>query len=212
MSNHKGARMSAEKLETEVRQDQIAQAALGVIGSHGLRALSVARVARQVGLVPSAIYRHFENKDRVLSTVLDLIHDRLCANVQAVCAEATDPVEQLHRLLTRHISLIRENQGIPRVIFSEEMYAGHPERRAKVYWIVSDYLKRVADLVRQGQKSGRIRADCDAAVLAVMFLGLVQPAAILWHVSDGAFDVTRQAERSWRVFSEAIRGSGEGQA
>ena len=73
--------MSAEKLETDVRQDQIAQAALNVISSHGLKALSVARVARQVGLVTSAIYRHFHSKDAVLDAVLGLIGDRLRENV-----------------------------------------------------------------------------------------------------------------------------------
>ncbi len=202
--------MCAEKLETEIRQDQIAQAALSLIGSHGLKALSVARVARQVGLVPSAIYRHFENKEQLVGSVLDLIHDRLCANVEAVHAEVADPLEQLRRLLMRHIRLIRENQGIPRVVFSEEMCVGHPERRAKVYRIVSDYLQRVAGLIREGQKAGRIRSDVDAAVVAVMMLGLVQPAAILWQVSDGAFDVTRQAKQSWRVFAETIGGGGEG--
>ena len=40
--------------------------------------------------------------------------------------------------------------------------------------------------------------------LSVMFLGLVQPSAILWHVSDGGFDVTRQTEKAWTLFREAI--------
>jgi hypothetical protein len=38
-----------------------------------------------------------------------------------------------------------------------------------------------------------------------MFLGLVQPAAILWQLSDGGIDVTKHAERAWQIFSDAIR-------
>lgn len=200
--------MSAEKLETQVRKEQIAEAALGLIGRYGLQGLSVARVARQVGLVPSAIYRHFEGKDRVLDAVLELIGSRLHGNVRAVTSEGRDPLEQLRHLLMRHISLIRDNQGIPRVIFSDELYAGRPERRRKVYEIITGYLKSVAQLIRQGQKAGRLRESADPDVLAVMFLGLVQPAAILWHVSDGAFDVTKQAERAWKVFGAAIQNNG----
>ncbi|MBN2560027.1 MAG: TetR/AcrR family transcriptional regulator [Phycisphaerae bacterium] len=200
--------MSAEKLETQVRQEQIAEAALGLIGRHGLQGLSVARVARQIGLVPSAIYRHFDGKERVLDAVLDLIGSRLHGNVGVVTREGGDPLDQLRRLLMRHIELIRDNQGIPRVIFSEELYAGRPERRRKVYEIIAGYLKSVAQLIRRGQKAGRIRENADPDVLAVMFLGLVQPAAILWHVSDGVFDVTKQAERGWKVFREAIQADG----
>lgn len=90
-------------------------------------------------------------------------------------------------------------------MFSEEVYSGHPERKAKVYRIISSYLQRVGDIMQQGQRCGRIRADVSPNTMAVMFVGLVQPAAILWHMSDGGFDVTRHVEQAWRVFSEAIR-------
>lgn len=196
--------MRAAKLQTEIRQEQIAQAALDLVATHGLKGLSVARVARQVGLVPSAIYRHFPSKDDVLNAILGLIQDRLLANVQAVRAETADPLEQLRRLLLRHGRLVGEYQAIPRLLFSEEVYSGHPERKAKVYRIISRYVQRVGDIVRQGQRQGRIRADVPPHTMAVMFLGLVQPAAILWHMSDGGFDVTRHVEQAWRVFSAAI--------
>lgn len=198
--------MRAAKVETEVRQDQIAQAALGVIGRYGLKGLSVARVARQVGFVPSAIYRHFDSKERVLDAVLELIRERLYGNVDSVRRETPEPLEQLRRLLARHVQLIQENQGIPRIIFSDELYVGHPERRARVYATLRGYLKRVAGLIRTGQEARRLSTACDADVLAVMFLGLIQPSAILWHVSGGKFDVARQAELAWQVFSSCLRG------
>ena len=76
--------MAAEKLDTEIRQDQIAGAALEMLGTRGVHELSMADIARRVGLVPSAIYRHFRGKDDVLDAVLDLIGQRLLSNVQAV--------------------------------------------------------------------------------------------------------------------------------
>jgi hypothetical protein len=39
----------------------------------------------------------------------------------------------------------------------------------------------------------------DAA--AVMFLGLIQPAAILWLMSDGKFDIDQHAKHAWQLFS-----------
>ena len=41
--------MGTEKLNTEVRQEQLAQAALSLITTQGLKGLSVARVARESG-------------------------------------------------------------------------------------------------------------------------------------------------------------------
>lgn len=197
--------MSTQKVHTEIRQEQLVQAALKLIASEGPKTLSVARVARRIGLVPSAVYRHFESKSDLLDAVLDLIRGRLHSNVSAVCEQTADPLERLRRLLMAHIQVIRENEGILRVIFSEEIHRGRPDQKAKVYEMVKSYLKRVADIISQGQQKGRIRGDVEPGTLSVMFLGLIQPAAILWHLSDGGFDVTKQAERAWLVFSEAIQ-------
>jgi AcrR family transcriptional regulator len=198
--------MSAERLESPVRREQIAQAALAVIAAGGLRGLSIAAVARRVGLVPSAIYRHFHSKDELLDATLDLIHRHLQANLSAARANGRDPLETLRQALLGHVSTIRENQVVPQLLFSEDLYARRPERKARVLEIVRAYLGGVAEIVREGQQQGRIRRDLEPAALAVMFLGLVQPGAVLWFLSDGGFDVTRHATRGWEVFSEVIAG------
>lgn len=197
--------MGIEKHETSMRREQIAEAALSLAAAGGLGKLSVAAVARRVGFVPSAVYRHFKSKDQMLDAALGLIQKKLRANVQAVCGETGDPVERLQRLLRRHVQMIRENQGIPRVIFSEDFYNGHPERRRRVYTGIRTYLGDVAEIIREGQHEGKLGNDFAAETAAVMFLGLVQPSAILWHMSDGEFDVTGQAEKAWRIFLKAIQ-------
>ncbi|HEY7728981.1 MAG TPA: TetR/AcrR family transcriptional regulator [Candidatus Eisenbacteria bacterium] len=203
--------MRAEHLDTRTRRDQIAQAALRLIATRGLRALSVAAVARQVGLVPSAIYRHFESKDRLLDATLEHLGDRLLSNVHLAAEETDDPLERLRRLLARHLRLIRENQAIPRVIFSEAIYGDRPERKARVHGIITRYIDHIAQFVLAGQRAGRIRSDLDPRGTAVAFLGLVLPVAVLWHLSDGKFDAARQSERGWRIFRAGIeRAAGRG--
>ena len=58
--------MRAAKVNTEIRQDQIARAALALIARDGFQWLNMAGLAREVGVVPSGIYRHYRNKDEVL--------------------------------------------------------------------------------------------------------------------------------------------------
>ena len=70
---------------------------------------------------------------------------------------------------------------------------------------IQAYLDGVGEIVREGQATGAVRSDIEPITAAVMFLGLVQPAAILWHISNGAFDVAAYTETAWRVFAEALR-------
>jgi AcrR family transcriptional regulator len=56
--------MAKTRLGKTIRQDQIAEAALDIVRSEGIRALNLAAVADKVGIVPSAVYRHFKNKSQ----------------------------------------------------------------------------------------------------------------------------------------------------
>lgn len=198
----------SRKLDTRLRREQIARVALQQVIRDGVSGLNLGRVAADLGLVPSAIYRHFPSKEAVLDAVLDLIHDRLLGNVRQVRRETADPVAQLRRLLMLHLEMVRQNEGIPRVIFSEETIL-HPGRKAKVYATIRLYLQRVEEIVRLGQQQGRIRENLDPPVIAIMFLGLIQPAVILHQLGEGDFDLLRQAEAGWQIFHATLTGGEE---
>jgi AcrR family transcriptional regulator len=196
--------MAEAKLDTQVRRQQIAEAALELVANQGLRRLSVAAVARRVGLAPSGIYRHFKNKDEILDAVLDRVEGRLLDNVEAARQENADPLDCLNGVLMRHIRFIREGRAIPRMIFSDDVHVGNPRRRERVLQIFTRYAGQVGQIVRLGQSQGRIRPDLDPQTIAMMLFGIVLPAGILWHLTDGRFDVTRHAQRSWRLFCSAV--------
>jgi len=196
--------MADEKLDSGIRREQIAEAVLSFVAAHGVSRLSMAQVARRVGLVPSGIYRHFKNKDEMILAALDRIEARLQANIRATAEENPDPLQQLRSLVIRHVRVIREGRAVPRIIFSDDAHSGHPARKQRVQQILGAYLNRIAELVRQGQEEGKIRPEVDPATAALMLMGIVVPAGILWHLTDGGFDVTKHAERAWQIFHRAI--------
>ncbi len=196
--------MAFQRLQSEVRREQIAEAALRLVGDQGMKGLSLAALARRVGIVPSAIYRHFKGKEELLDAILELFQKKVLANVQAVKEETPNPLEQMRRLLMRHVELIRENEALPRIIFSEDVHHRSSARRSKLLGIIKSLLGEVESMLREGQRAGLVRKDLDPTTLALVFLGLFQPAAVLWHLSHGEFDVTRHARRAWEVFRRGV--------
>jgi AcrR family transcriptional regulator len=196
--------MADAKLQTRIRREQIAEAALQLVASEGVKRLSIAAVARRVGLVPSGIYRHFPSKDAMLDAVLDLLDSKLQANVEAARNETADPLDRLHGLFLRHIRIIREGQAFPRIIFSDEALAARPERRTRVRRIVGDYLEAIGRMVREGQQRGQIDRQLLPGTAAMMFLGMIVPAGVVWHLSEGGFDLTQHAARVWKMFQRAL--------
>ena len=85
--------MRAEKLTSEIRKRQIAGAAMSLIARQGVKGLSVAAVARKVGLVPSALYRHFKGKEEILESTIELVRDLIAENVRSVRRESPRPLD-----------------------------------------------------------------------------------------------------------------------
>ena len=200
--------MRAEKKETGLRKREIAQAALDVMSAHGLRGLSIAAVARRVGLSPSAIYRHYTGKDQVLDAALEYLRDVFLGNVAAVAAESDDPLRRLHLLVRRHLDFFMRNIALPRIIFSDESIAARPERRARVYRLVRSYLDAIAAIVRDGQERGLLARRVDPETAALLFLGTVQPGGFLRLLSGGQFDVAAHLDRVWPLYEALLSPSG----
>ena len=197
--------MRAEKQTSEIRKRQIAGAAMSLIARQGVKGLSVAAVARKVGLVPSALYRHFKGKEEILESTIELVRDLIAENVRSARQESPRPLIQLKRLMMRHIRMIQEFQAIPRIVFSDEISASHPLRRTTIYKIIREILGQVADIIQQGQKIGQIKPGLDPGTVSVIYLGLIQPPAILWYLSQGKFDVSKHIKKAWPIFEKAVK-------
>lgn len=196
--------MGGEKQNTGARQEQIVRAALHIIAGEGTGSLSVARISQEIGLVPSAIYRHFNGKNEVIDAVLERVRQLLLANVAMVKAETDNPLAALRLLMNRHLNLLCENDGISTLIFSDQVYSGPAKRKGRIYAIIQAYLAAIGQLVQEGKRSRSIGDQIDRDTAAVLFLGLVQPPAILWHLSDGRFNAQKQAACAWTLFEKAI--------
>ncbi|MFA6451005.1 MAG: TetR/AcrR family transcriptional regulator [bacterium] len=196
--------MAAGKMDTEVRREQIAQAALGIIATQGMKGFGIAAIADRVGIVPSAIYRHFKSKDEIIDSVLDLIRDSMIGNVTAICEETADPLERLEKLVSRQIGMLHAIPAIPQIIFSGGSFEGMSDRKDKLHESIRRYLVKIREIILQGQKAGVIRADMDSEVLSLMLMGTVQQAMIMWFVSGGNFDVNKYAKKAWAFYKNAI--------
>ncbi len=196
--------MRATKTNTDLRQEQIAEAAMEMIASGGLSSLSMAGIAERVGIVPSALYRHYRGKEAVLDAVLNLLRSRMLANVEAVRGEATDALERLRLLLIRHLTLVVETPAFLHVIFAHFAQADHQERWSALRDTMGSYLQEVALIVEQGQQEGDIRSDIPSRTAAVMFIGLVLPAAMLHRLSMDGFDPKSHLTAAWPVFLQGL--------
>lgn len=199
--------LNAKRHGTVQRRQQIVEAAVQLIGVAGLDGLNISAIAKAIQLVPSAIYRHFSGKEEILDAVSDLIGTRLLNNVQRVHHDPGDALTKLHQLLQLHIAMVKSHPGIARYVFAVDGSNGHPQRQQRLYQAIQGYLLKIAAIIEQGQASGCIRRQFEAETLCFMFLGLLQPAIFLNHLSGGQFNIEEHSERAWQVYRAMLTGA-----
>ncbi|MEM6985536.1 MAG: TetR family transcriptional regulator [Pseudomonadota bacterium] len=139
----------AKKLDRET----IVEAAISLVERDGLEALSMRRVAKQLGSAPMSLYRHVRNRDDLLTAMLDTAAARI--DTPATCddprEEVVAVVMALHRTLRAEPWLVQlllfEGQFserifplIERVFAALKTLLGDTREVVEVYAILQHYL------------------------------------------------------------------------
>ena len=90
------------------------------------------------------------------------------------------------------------------LVFSDAVYNGQPDRKAKVAQIITTYLKEVETIIESGRQDGTICKEVVPATASVMFLGMIMPTAVLWNVSEGNFDMAAHSNTAWPAYERSI--------
>ena len=187
---------------TEVRKEEIVRAALEIVEQCGLDKLNINDIAAKIELVPAAIYRHFTGREEIVAALIEYIDKRLRYNLSQVDIVTGTPIAKLKALFELQVSLLKEEAAIPRVLYFLLSSDRNLELKASMLSAVSFYVQQVKKMILQGQKKGEINADVDVTAAAMLFLGMVQPLAILGQVDPNVLDEC--PTKLWQCYQRSI--------
>ena len=201
--------MSRKRLTSTMRQEQILDTTLEIIAEKGLAGVNTSEIAQRIGIVPSALYRHFENKDALIDALLDRTHSILFENVRKISMESSWASKNLRSLFLLHIEFIRKNPGIPKLVFSDAAVFGSPERKKKVIFIVRNYMNKLKEIAEKGIREGDLMNDISSEAVAFSMVSFAQHVGLISNLSDGKIDMSNLAELAWSYIERAIRKDNE---
>ncbi len=193
----------AVKVKGEVRREQIVQATLKIIAQKGVSSLTTSALAREVGISEANLYRHFRNKDEIYMATVSQVQDMISKNLEIAMALRSNPLEALKRFFSLQIELMEENNGIPRLMFSEELHV-HTPMREKILETMYGVSEKLAGLIKDGQGSGSIRKDIDALTTVLMFVATIQGLAFRWSLGGFSFSLATEGMKTWKNYEKMI--------
>ena len=192
------------KKSTRIRKEEIVQAALEVVGSKGVRALTIAAIAESAGMSEANIYRHFSGKDELYSALADFIGSSVMGNAATIAAGGRKPLEKLETIFFSHIKIIAENPGVPRFIFSEDVFLGHPDVAKSLTLRIGSYVETVSGVIAAGVREGELKADISPRETALTMLGMIQFTALRQAIGVLNCDITVESKKLWANFLKLV--------
>ena len=197
--------VTRKRENTEVRQQQIIDAAATLIFKYGSEHLTVKKIAAQVGISEAAIYRHFKSKKSIISFLLSHIEEVLLRDLSpGTVADRQVTLEVIESLIATHFSLISTRKGISFEVIAEIISLGDKKLNKQAYQTINRYIARLQELLAEGVRDGAVRDDIDLQASATLLFGLIQGLVNMWSVSDQKFSLMEKYAQLWQVYRQAI--------
>lgn len=202
---HRRSVVVQKREHTEVRQQQIVDAAAILIFKYGSEHLTVKKIAAEVGISEAAIYRHFKSKKSIISFLLSHIEEVLLKDISPETV-AGEPItlDVIEKVVRAHFSTIGVRKGISFQVIAEIISLGDKKLNKQASRTIDKYISRLHELLSDGVRDGAVRADIDLEAAATLLFGLIQGLVNIWSLSEGKFTLTEKYASLWRVYREAV--------
>ena len=167
-------------------RDALVRAALEILEDSTVTEVSVRAAARRAGVSTGAPYRHFADRDALLSAVAAVGYREL-AGALVAAHPAPKTADDLADIAVAYVQFALTRPGLFRVMFAEGCDRADPDRVAAVA-AITEYVKTIAQ---------QVVPIVDSEPLATAMWALVHGLAFL-HM-DGKFDSSSTADVAHRV-------------
>jgi AcrR family transcriptional regulator len=167
-------------------RDALVRAALEILEDSTVTEVSVRAAARRAGVSTGAPYRHFADRDALLSAVAAVGYREL-AGALVAAHPAPRTADDLADIAVAYVQFALTRPGLFRVMFAEGCDRTDPDRVAAVA-ATTEYVKAIAQ---------QVVPTVDSEPLATAMWALVHGLAFL-HM-DGKFDSSSAAAVAHRV-------------
>ncbi len=193
------------KMDLSKRQSEISNAAIKLIGEGGIQALTIKNLSAEIGVVESALYRHFKSKTDVLSALLDYLESVMETNFSGVKDLEAGPFEKIEKLIDCQLKLFSETPSYAVVILSDGLYKNDQVLYGKLSNIMKSSRTTFVSIIGEGQRAGMIRQDVASDQIAFIIMGSIRLSVNQWALSGFGFDLEKRGKGLFQTLKTLIQ-------
>ena len=134
---------------------------------YGIKSVTMDDVARELGISKKTLYEHFEDKEDLVSKVVEYALDERRSSLNEINTMNLNAIEELFHYHKFQTDLLK--QYSPPIEYDLKKY--YPELFKKILEIKREYMyKIVLNNLKKGKKQGFYRKDLDEEIISRLFV------------------------------------------
>jgi AcrR family transcriptional regulator len=155
------------------KREHILEAAIRVFARHGYHGARVSDIAAEADIAYGLVYHYFRNKEEILRTIFEERWNAFLHVVDKI-AEGPGPASgKLHAVAGLILYAYRRRPDWVKVLVFEIQRSSRFSEPEQIR-AVGRLFQSVARVVRAGQEAGELRADIDAQLACLAFIGALE--------------------------------------
>ena len=150
---------------------RIAETAAHMFAHKGFQGVSMAALAREVGVGKATIFHHFPSKEDLYFFVLRQACEEVASFLRRVEEPHADPDRALQDFARFNMQHLVESPDVARLVLRELMEGDSERLRTLTNEVYSGIFERLQILIREGQKAGLYSEAHDPALVAGILVG-----------------------------------------
>lgn len=196
----------SQRKKSEERRKEIVLAAVQIIDTDGIHALTLQRIADRLEVSDVALLRHFRSKEEIVETLAQTVFFTTVVTEQFDASMSLR--DNLEDLLRKQFAAFEAWPESTAILFQEEIFREYPAIRE---WFVTRRTERhrkLARMIRLAQDSGLIKKDIDAEVFASVFMGAMRMGVMEWREGGRSASLVAKAEPIMAFLAQALEAKG----
>jgi AcrR family transcriptional regulator len=177
------------------RQQQIIVASIGLIDEKGIQGFTIKNLSKEIGISEPGIYRHFDSKIMILSTILDTFKQKMDGYYKSLENDKDIPAEkQIIEFFNMIFGFFSANPALVSVIFAEEIFQNEPTLSAKVLEIQVTNELIIKGMIKSLFLNSKL-SNTEPEIITTILFGSVRLLVRKWKLSSYSFNLMQKGEK-----------------
>ncbi|MGM0982837.1 MAG: nucleoid occlusion factor SlmA [Pseudomonadota bacterium] len=193
-----------QEIPTPSRREQILQGLALMLEEDSGKRITVAALARQVGVSEAALYRHFPSKARMFEGLIEFIEASLFERIGRILEEVPETLPRCGQILTLVLAFAEKNPGLSRLLGGDALTGETARLRLRIHQLFERLETQLKQVLREAELREGRRPSLPVSAAANLLLAHLEGQISRYVRSDFRQRPTEHWDDQWALLSAQL--------